>query len=288
MTRFKKIFSLLVAVVMVACLGSGVFAGEFEVTSMARALNALEESYAVQNLDEEQLARVDAFIQIYANDTTFFAESFAKNPQAAISMVKDVIDGFLLMDAEEKLQPAWMGNNIFGVNGVPTLKQATPVWCGIASTLQVITALGNAVPGANYAEKQHYLAANDFNVSESTSVIVDEIKTVINKYTSEGYAWVKCTNMDIGMFKSLLRGSLMNDYPPILHAKPNYLTSYYPSSQTSGHFITVEEMNYNDNTMTLNDCNYKDAYNGIHKVSINEAYNSIHSVAGRYLIYKPY
>lgn len=267
--------------------GSGVSVSENQFTG--NSLQDLRIFYQ-NSVEPDDMEIVNKYISIYQDDDQF-SKHYAKAPDSAISMVKSVIDskldGFAMTYGSD-------GEGIYRVYGVPILKQNKNNWCGAASTLQVITSYGNDrdIPGSTSNDKQSYLANSELNIGNG-SAIVYQIRDTINKYIEpfEGmvyhhYSYVNYTNLSYDDFVEDVWKSLYFNGPLILHAIPKYL-SYYPSTATTGHYITVTGIDIKAGTITVNDCHYDNRYNGVHTIPIREAYNSIHSQRDRYLIYLP-
>ena len=280
----KKRFVPFVLLLMMVCVSlSGVaYANTAEIPqTVEEALDTLEKEVCTQVGHKEEVL-VSRIIEAYKYDTECFHKDYANNPDAAISMVRKVIDDMLA--CESQVQPYYFTGNYAWVDGVPTLTQAKYYYCGIASTLQVLVSKNVSISGSTYAAKQDWLDRNFFHLASGNGAMVYQVRNAINQFANAGYAYAPASSMSLTQFKATIRASLAANKPPILHAIPAYL-SYYPSSSTTGHYITVTAINYDTNTITLNDCNYQLQYNGVFTVPIEEAYNAVHTVSGRYIIY---
>lgn len=289
MKKVIKIISVVLSLILTTSAGVSVFAVSPRISNESpaeQALTTLEESYANDITDLAKLETVKEFINIYKNDP-LFSEDFLQSPEDALDMVKDVINGALV--SLYRIQPAWTDGQIYSADGVPTHSQIQNNSCGAASALQVIVFRGggSSIAGSTMNTKEATLIS-ETNLNLNGSIYVYEVRNLINEYTiPNDYVYIECTNMSNSTFRTLVLNSLAQDRAIILHAIPKYLTSYYPSTATTGHYIVGTTYFAALDQFSLNDCHYNPSYNGIHTVAMTEAYNSIHSQSGRYLIYKP-
>lgn len=277
----KKLLSgVLVVVLILTFCSTLIFASE---NPSEQALEQLGIELKKEFSNEQEKSTITQFIESYKNDNAF-SEHYRNSPEDALLMVKNVIES--VIHSEKEADTYWFSGNVAGVDNVPVLKQATNYYCGVASALQVIVSKGasSRIPGNDYNEKQVNLDRDYFHIPHNGSAMVYQVRNCINNYTSTQYAYIRGDTISITQFKAMIHGSLRNNNPPILHAIPKYLP-YYPNTATTGHYITVVGINYDNDTITLNDCNYQPPYNGLFTVSITDAYNAIAATSERYLIH---
>ena len=252
------------------------------------ALNELKNEYVELGLSKFEQDKVDEFIYAYLNDNEF-ENHYLEKPQEAIKMVRDVIDWYLvLMNTPE---PMWDHGNSWGADGVPVLKQPDySSWCGWASAVQVITSLGGNVSGRSYVDKmatlaRTYVGSADQNTSPYLYQIINGINGAVPQ--SQSYKYLDGSALSQDTLMTILKGNLQSGRPCILHTIPSYLTSYYPATATTGHYITVEQMRLTNGQyyLQLNDCHWRTEYNGRHTVTLEEAFNAIHIPSGMHIVF---
>lgn len=295
------VVSLLVMVFSLQSTANGVDASSFD-KRMARDLNTLQIEFMDDVNDLNSRTVVREFIEVYRNDS-MFEMHYREDPKDAIDMVSDVIASFLssLNEASTRVYDPNTGNAY--VSGVPTYAQQYRNTCGAASALQVITALGGSISGSTMQAKENTLISETACAPKSIStgavvpginpngtrddVRVFEVRNLINAHTTSGsYAYLEMSNRSFSSFQQTLNNSFTLNGPVIFHAIPKYITSYYPSTATTGHYITSIAYETGSGDMGVNDCHYRSQYNGVHTTTLTQMYNSVHSVSGRYIIYK--
>ncbi|MBR6922029.1 MAG: hypothetical protein IKH51_07525 [Clostridia bacterium] len=165
---------------------------------------------------------------------------------------------------------------------VPLIQQ-TAHKCGPTSTLQLIYYFGteSAVYGSTYSEKIDTIYANEEDDDYLyNGVIVSMVRNELNKpiYSApNNYNYYNATNTNpsietLDELTQFISNSLNNNCPVILHAMPSKLSSYYPSSATSGHYICL--IGINGSKAILRDCNNNNSYFGEFIVELSEVFNA--------------
>lgn len=282
---FKKIISSILAVAMLSSIGTTVFANDGgDLDDIMLGIDTIIASDFERDIANKVISE-------YSTDEQFLLH-IEDDKEDAINMLKVVIKSEI---KKSKLRGNWYDGQ-YDVN-VPNIVQRTYTSCGAASALQAISSKGweENVPGSRTDEKQIQLEKDTGIYGTSNGAVVGSITKSINKYINPDGTWMDATYVHRAMtnasketFKQYIVESMLCGGAPILHAIPKYLTSYYPSSSTTGHYIAVKSIDTYNNTMTVSDCNWRGEYNGEFTITIDEAYNSVHSTAGRYLMYIPY
>lgn len=170
------------------------------------------------------------------------------------------------------------------------IDQVLDYYCGPASVLQNFTTIGlyDKVSGTTDRAKLDTLAA-EMGTAKGIGTYVYKVKDTLNNYISKyissneaNYVYDEYSQETLIEFCDDVYHSLYNGYPPILHARTEYL-SYY-DGKASGHYISVYGIDLENDKAYLADPHYSSAYRGKHIVPVEEAYKSIHDTAGRYLI----
>lgn len=280
----KKIISSILAIVMVASIGTSVFADQNDFDDVFDYFKDV-----VSSDFEKEIA--NKVILEYLDDEQFIMHIDADR-EDAINMLEVIIRSEI---TKAKMRGNWY-DGAYDVY-VPNIVQRTHTSCGAASALQAIYSKGveNSVSGSTMTQKQIQLEKDTGIFNTTNGAMVYKVAQSINKYTNptDGmvdsiYSYVEMTNVSKEKFKQYIVESMLCGGAPILHAIPKYFTSYYPSTSTNGHYIAVKSIDTYNNTMTVSDCNWRSEYNGEFEITIDEAYNSVHSKAGRYLLYMPY
>lgn len=171
----------------------------------------------------------------------------------------------------------------------PIIAQYNSYSCGPCSALQAlyVNQTEDLVSGTTDVAKQQTLAS-EMGTASGVGTYVYRLVDTINDYVDvsspkTGYKYLVGSSMELSTFAANVSWSLIYDAPAILHCKTEYL-SYY-NGKSSGHYICVSDIAYDDSTIELADCNWTSAYRGYFTISTTEAYNSIHIPADRYLIF---
>lgn len=304
MKKYLKIVvvSLLVMIFSLQSAATGADASSFD-TRMGRDLSTLQREFLDDVSGLDCITIVRETINVYRDDP-MFALHYKKDPKDAINMVSDVITSFLssLNEVSTRVYDPNTGNAY--VTGVPTYAQQYRNTCGAASALQVITSLGGSISGSTMQAKENTLISETACAPKSIStgavvpginpsgtndsVLVYEVRNLINAHTSSSvkYAYFEMTSCAFSSFMEKLNSSFTLNGPVVFHAIPKYITSYYPSTATTGHYITSIGYETSTGDMGVNDCHYRSQYNGVHSTTLTQMYNSVHSVSGRYIIYR--
>lgn len=284
MTIRKKLFSIVSTIMALTMLLSfvGVFAEEQNIDESIVALNeATGELNNIYNSILEQEAIQECY-NIFVSDPEY-KRHFNENAQEAIdnyrSVAVDFVDGISF--------PYWYYGGVYGAD-VPLIKQSTSYYCGPASALQTLYALGfqGNVSGSTDSSKQATIASKASTNSSGT--IVANLTNAINYYTgsSPKYTYMKCTNIGKDTLGLRILQSLRADNPVIMHCVTDSL-GYYSGHKT-GLYIAIKAYNPTTQKLILSDCNNNSSYHGEFTVSLDEVYNSLQVKSGysdRYIIY---
>ncbi|WMJ23719.1 C39 family peptidase [Paludicola sp. MB14-C6] len=276
--RISALVSLMLVVTMLFGTSSVWAKGNNNITTLEGLREYLVQLYPSQ----ENVDIIDKYVNIFSNDSMFLKE-YSESPNTALENVKSVI----MDELSPQIMPSWYEGGIYGTN-TPLIQQSTSYYCGVASALQVISSYGEegGIAGSSYDDKQVNLA-KDMGGVGTNGAIVYQVRNAINLYVGyrETYKDLDCTNIEIDSLELKIIQSLRVDAPVILHSIPKYLTSYYPSSADTGHYIVVKAYNPNTHMVLLSDCNYNNQYYGEFLVPLQQVYNSVHSERGRHIIY---
>lgn len=227
----KKIISSILAVAMLVCMSTSVFAFNNE----AGELYDYFENIVNSESEREIMHRT---VSSYLNDEQFILH-LAEDKIEAISMVENVIKSEI---RKSKLRSNWY-DGAYDVS-VPEIIQRTKTSCGAASTVQAIYSKGydGKIPGETTTDKQIQLEKDTGIYNTTNGAMVYKVAGGINKYTNpyvgmvnSKYSYVEMTKVSKENFKQRIVESMLSGGSPILHAIPKYLTSYYPSTSTTGH-----------------------------------------------------
>lgn len=180
------------------------------------------------------------------------------------------------------------GNNLYTT--IPLIKQTSNYNCGPTSALQALYGMKrqSSVQGNTDAEKIATLM-NECGTDKTGTMVYKMVEVLNNHSDLFDYKYTKGTSMTETEFQGKVETSLFYNMAPILHARTEYLTSYYKGHR-SGHYIAICEVDKVNKTIRVKDCNNNEEYYGEHVVSVTEAYQSITGSKEyeRYLIHMSY
>ena len=260
------------------------------------------------NIDDIPLSEtvINDKISYYLDDP-IFVESYNSDFDSAIEVINNALR------IEYRVQNS-AGNNsrIVANNGTlfycyvdKSIVQETKTWCGVGSTLMVLTGIERNYPYDlvdGYTRPTQQEIAPNVVDSKNTAVvgqIVDYLNTKIknNNYT---YKMVSSSTTE-SQVRNHIKYSLAINRPVILRAYPYGTLDYYDSLynanknlRTNAHYIVVEGYDSRTDTFTVSDCTYveynNNQYQGRHyNISMSEIYNCLKKPSGAihngYIIY---
>ncbi len=249
------------------------------------------------NIDEIPLSEtfIRDKINYYLTDPVFL-ESYNNDFDSAIEVVNNALR------IEYRTQNS-VGNNsrIVANNGTlfychvdSSIVQEQDTWCGVGSTLMVLTGIENNDSSdlvSGYTRPtQPTIATNVVTPDSGNTAVVAQIVSYLNKkIKNDKYAYVKISSSTTNsQICNYIKRSLGANRPVILRSYPYGTISYYNSLynadmdlRTTAHYIVVEGYDSTTNTFTVSDCtdvesNNNNQYQGRHyNVSMTEIYNCL-------------
>lgn len=242
------------------------------------AVNNNEESNKESKENTESIIRNQ-----YYNDPQFIDMVKNKGDEYGEEFIQNAIEFY-----RPKIQTRGGGGG-YCYQSVPAIRQTKGYNCGSATTLQTLYGLNSEdkVPGNTDAEKIKYID-DKYDVDGQGTLIVWQIMEFLNLKNkgNQEYIYTKGDTQISGEyeFACSVANSLTNCKPVILHTYTRYI-SYYGGDNYK-HYISLDRIDRNANTVRLVDCHTDDDYFGYHYgVSISDAYDAISKVPGRYVIW---
>lgn len=256
------------------------------------------------NIDEIPLS--ETFIRDKINDyltDPIFLESYNNDFDSAIEVVNNALR------IEYRVQNS-AGNNsrIVANNGTlfycyvdSSIVQEQDTWCGVGSTLMVLTGIRNNDSydlASGYTTPTQSTIAANVVISNNTAAVWKIVNYLNTKVKSDKYAYEEITSdIDKSQIRNHIKYSLAVNRPVILRAYPYGAIDYYNSLynaqnelRTTAHYIVVEGYNSTTDTFTVSDCTYINQYQGRHyNVSVTEICDCLRKPTGAtyngYIIY---
>ena len=276
MTKFKKI----VAAVLAVAIGMGISVSSIAdsgVSTYSDYLN-IDETYSwlYNNLSYPNLNDADKqkIIEEYLESSEFILQ-YRHNRKASLDTIVTRLEIDNRIDKEQQTRGVYNTGSLFSCSVNTNIVQEKTTWCGVASTLMVLTGVSSHSSYSlvsNYSEPSQIQISREVIPQGQTTAFVYAICNYLNSQLSPNasnhytYTFVE-DSMTVTQLTNYIKYSLAADRPVILRAAPYGILSYYNGSGISSsnlHYIVVDGYDRSSDTFWVADCTYLPAYQGRH------------------------
>ncbi len=236
---------------------------------------------------------IDDVVDIISSDDEFIYIFNNKGP-SAFQIVEDSLHDAL--DPEPLPMPMMMTDDLYTSKySFPDVQQSNNYYCGPASTLMALIG-GGAYYYTNDKSTldrwQKSLAGNsDLHTDEKGVTFIGYVTDVLNKKLSDKfekdddgkityeYQTKEFTKFSYQKVLNFIITSLNHDFVPVINIDDTSRLKYY-NGASFGHYLVVDYVDFNAETVMLRDPHYDSKYFGAHVISYDEFYNLANDEVG--------
>lgn len=204
-----------------------------------------------------------------------FIYIFEEEGEPAFEIVEDSLNDAL--DPEQ--MPMMTTDDLYTSKySFPIVRQMNDYFCGPAATLMAL--IGSGASDYYYTNNTYILNTWQTYLSQSSQLNTTNKGTFIGKITEvlnknipsvNGCSYKSKIFIDEGYKQALtsISNCLINDAVPVINVSDTSLLGYY-NGNSFGHYIVVNYVDFNAETVMLYDPHYDDRYYGNHLISFDE------------------
>ncbi len=224
---------------------------------------------------------IDDVVDIISSDDIFI-DIFNDEGPSAFQIVEDSLCDTL--DPEPLPMPMMTTDDLYTSEySFPDVQQSNGYYCGPASTLMAL--IGSGANGYYYTNDKSTLdrwqesIADELETTKKDGTCIKKITSVLNEHIirneeSHKYKY-KSKAFTIHSYQRALDfiiSSLIYDAVPVIKINDTSLLRYY-NGASFGHYVVVDYVDFNAETVMLRDPHYDSKYYGAHVISYEEFNN---------------